>query len=44
MDEFGAKNFNDFYLAFNELTLPDFLQRKDGRDLRQAFLDAQIDS
>lgn len=41
MSEFRAKNFNDFYLPYNERTLPDFLQQKDGRDLRQAFLEAQ---
>lgn len=41
MDEFRAKSFNDFYLPYNERTLPDFLQEKDGRELRQAFLDAQ---
>lgn len=41
MDEFRAKSFNDFYLPYNERTLPDFLQQKNGRDLRQAFLDAQ---
>lgn len=41
MDQFRAKNFNDFYLPYNERTLPDFLQQKDGRDLRQAFLDTQ---
>lgn len=41
MDEFRAKYFNDFYLPYNERTLPDFLQEKDGRGLRQAFLDAQ---
>lgn len=41
MDEFRAKSFNDFYLPYNERTLPDFLQKNNGRDLRQAFLDAQ---
>lgn len=41
MDEFRAKRFNDFHLPYNERTLPDFLQEKDGRGLRQAFLDAQ---
>lgn len=41
MDGFKAKNFNDSYLPYNERTLPDFLQRKGSRDLRQAFSDAQ---
>ncbi|KAL1853276.1 hypothetical protein Daus18300_011844 [Diaporthe australafricana] len=41
MDEFRAKGFNDYHLPYNERTLPDFLQKKDGKNLRQAFLDAQ---
>ncbi|KAI3398326.1 hypothetical protein diail_9549 [Diaporthe ilicicola] len=41
MDEFRAKSFNDYHLPYNERTLPSFLQEKNGRNLRQAFLDVQ---
>lgn len=41
MEEFWGKGFNDYYLPYNERTLPEFLQNKDDKDLRRAFLDTQ---
>lgn len=41
MDEFIKNDMNDFWLPFNERTLPEFLRQREGTGLRQAFLAVQ---
>lgn len=41
MDEFAKHGITDFYLPFNERTLPNFIKNRDGEETRQDFIAAQ---
>ncbi|KAI1446396.1 hypothetical protein F5Y02DRAFT_382788 [Annulohypoxylon stygium] len=41
MDSFIEKELNDFHLPYNEQTLPEFIERCENNDPRQAFLHIQ---